>query len=226
MQLANAVAFALLQTVLRWQSFVLSFHDGEGHGLGSRGERATENVIGATSRSLARLMIDDVNGLGGFLDANIGATVPAPVLKGGINQLKSGLGFVAGHQWERGEVWTVRGCARWPERDTLPAGNCAFVPPMTKRLRKNAPGRLGLQQDNEITGVAGKRPIFPGPLRAPVRFDPVADGEGCQKGAVSRQRRRRVSGSRSTLPARPSRCLGSRPAARLCSTGWTRPSRF
>src|ERR1035441_10445269 len=167
MQLANTVAFALLQTMLGRQSFVLGFHDGEGHRFRSRRKRAAENVIGAAGRALAGLMIDDVNGPGGFLDANIGATIPAPILKGGINQLKSGLGFVAGHQWEWGVVWTVRGCARWPERDTLPAGNCAFVPPMTKRLRKDAPGRLGLQQDNEITGVAGKRPIFPGPLRAP-----------------------------------------------------------
>ena len=31
---------------------------------------------------------------------------------------------------ERHEA-TVRACALWPERDTLPAENCAFVPPMT-----------------------------------------------------------------------------------------------
>ena len=119
---------------------MLGFHDGEGHRFRSRRKRAAENVIGAAGRALAGLMIDDVNGPGGFLDANIGATIPAPILKGGINQLKSGLGFVAGHQWEWGVVWTVRGCARWPERDTLPAGNCAFVPPMTKSramLRRN-----------------------------------------------------------------------------------------
>jgi hypothetical protein len=131
MQLANAVAFALLQTVLWRQSFVLSLHDGEGHAFRSRGERPTENVIGAASRALAGLMIDDVNGLGGFLNANVGATIPAAIFEGGVNQLKSGLGFVAWHQREPGVVWTVCGCAGWPERDTRPIGNCAIVPPMT-----------------------------------------------------------------------------------------------
>ena len=96
-QLADAVAFALLQTVLRRQSFVLGLHDGEWHGFGSRGERPTENVIGAAGRALAGLMIDDVNGPGGFLNANVGAAIPAAVFESGINQLKSGLGFVAGH---------------------------------------------------------------------------------------------------------------------------------
>ena len=32
-----------------------------------------------------------------------------------------------------GGVAPVRGGAWWPERDTVPAENCAFVPPMTKR---------------------------------------------------------------------------------------------
>src|ERR1039458_650319 len=118
MQLANAVAFALLQTVLGRQSFVLGFQDSEGNGFGVRGEGAAENVIGAASRAFAGLMIDDVNGFGGFLNANVGAAVPPPVLKGGINQLKSGLGFVAGHQWEPGVVWVVRSRAGRPERDT------------------------------------------------------------------------------------------------------------
>src|ERR1039458_3855199 len=43
-------------------------------------------------------MINDVNGLGGFLNANVGAAVPAPVLEGWVDQLKSGLGFAARHQ--------------------------------------------------------------------------------------------------------------------------------
>ena len=132
MQLANAVAFALLQTVLRRQSFVLSFHDGEGHGFGAGSERATENVIGAASRALAGLMIDDVNGLGGFLNANVGTAIPSPVLEGRINQLKSGLGFVAGHQRERAVVWEVGGRAWWPERDAEPTGDFAIVASMTK----------------------------------------------------------------------------------------------
>src|SRR5664279_2890453 len=97
-QLTNAVTRTLLQAVLGRQSFVFSLHDGEGYGLGSRGERATENVIGAASRALAGLVIDDVNGLGGFLNANVGAAVPAPVFESGVDQLKSGLGFVARHQ--------------------------------------------------------------------------------------------------------------------------------
>jgi hypothetical protein len=118
MQLANAVAFALLQTVLGRQSFVLGFHDGEGNGFGAKGERAAENVIGAASRALAGLMINNVNGSGGFLNANVGAAVPPPVLKGWVNQLKSSLGFVAGHQWEPGVVWVVRSRVGRPERDT------------------------------------------------------------------------------------------------------------
>ena len=56
-----------------------NFHDGEGHGFRARGERATENIIGAARRALAGLMIDDVNGLGGFLNANVGTAVPPPV---------------------------------------------------------------------------------------------------------------------------------------------------
>jgi hypothetical protein len=117
-QLADAVTFALLQTVLGRQSFVLGFQDGEGNRFGARGEGAAENVIGAASRAFAGLVIDDVNGLGGFLNANVGAAVPAPVFKGGVDQLKSGLGFVAGHQWEPGVVWVVRSRAGRPERDT------------------------------------------------------------------------------------------------------------
>jgi hypothetical protein len=131
-QLANAIAFALLQTVLGRQSFVLSFHNGEGHGLRFRGERATENVIGAASRALAGLMIDNINGPGGFLNANVGAAVPPPILESRINQLKSGLGFVAGHQREGRVVWMECGCGWCPERDTWPTDNFAFVPPMTK----------------------------------------------------------------------------------------------
>src|SRR5437867_35066 len=91
MQLADAVAFALLQAVLRWEAFVLGFQDGERNRLRPGGERTAENVIGAAGRALARLMIDDVNGLGGLFDADVGATIPAPVLEGGINQLKSDL---------------------------------------------------------------------------------------------------------------------------------------
>jgi hypothetical protein len=52
-------------------------------------------------------MIDGVDGLGGFLNANIGAAVPAPLRKSWVDQLKSGLGFVAGHQggWCVGRPW-------------------------------------------------------------------------------------------------------------------------
>src|ERR1039458_7508509 len=97
-QLPDTVAFALLQTVLRRQTFVLSLHDGERHRLGSGGERATEDIMGPAGRALAGLVIDDVNGLGRFLTANVGAAVPAPLREGWVDQLKSGLGFVAGHQ--------------------------------------------------------------------------------------------------------------------------------
>lgn len=97
MELADAIAFALLQAVLRWQPFVLGLHDCEGHRFGCRGDWSAKDIVSAAGCALARLVVYNVDWLRGFLDSNVGAAVPSSVLDGGVDELESGLSFGARH---------------------------------------------------------------------------------------------------------------------------------
>jgi hypothetical protein len=104
---------------------VLGLDYGGRAGISSRGERAAKDVISAAGRAFARLVVDDVDWLCGFLDADVCAAVPAAVFEGRINQFESGLGFVTRHRREWGcPAWCALG-AWWPERDTLTANSTA-----------------------------------------------------------------------------------------------------
>ena len=97
-ELADAVAFALLEAVLGGEILALGLDDRHGDGLGAGLQWNAQDVVGAAGRAAVASAVDDVHGGGGDLNPDVGAWPTALVDQAGIDQLKAGLGFVAGHQ--------------------------------------------------------------------------------------------------------------------------------
>lgn len=126
-ELADSVGFALLKAVVRRKPFVLGFDDGHRNRLGLRLKRTVKHIISAASRTALALAINDVHRRCGFLEADVRAR-PSPLVdEARIDQVETGLGFIAGHQLRPSQIVEVA-----PERIVQHF--------RWGRLRQNTPG--------------------------------------------------------------------------------------
>jgi len=96
-KLADAVALALLKAMAGGQTFVFGLENRERDRLRRQFQGAAQDVIGAAFGTAAAFAIDDVDGGGGLLDADV-LTAPAAVIEEHrVDELEARLLFVAWH---------------------------------------------------------------------------------------------------------------------------------